>query len=109
MDEENVSKLFEPFYRGTDSRYEQVSGAGLGLTIVKSLVTLLNGHIEVTSKKDEGSCFTVTLYLKALELLEIAGAIVTGTKNESRAKYTDSGSYCKQRGRGYSAKPKSRF
>ena len=54
-----LPQIFEPFrqeYMGDDRPYE---GVGLGLTITKRLVDLMNGKIHVESKQDEGSCFSV--------------------------------------------------
>jgi signal transduction histidine kinase len=57
--EDEVSRLFEPFYRGTNSI--SASGTGLGLSIVKRSVELLGGRIEVDTKLGSGSEFTVIL------------------------------------------------
>lgn len=59
MDEETLSHLFDPYYQGDRSHSGQ--GLGLGLSIAKKIVTLSGGEIQVRSKVDEGSEFTVTL------------------------------------------------
>ena len=60
--ETHVARVFDPFFT---TRLGQ-GGSGLGLSIVYSLVTdVLGGHIEVSSREDEGSCFTLTLPLVA--------------------------------------------
>jgi signal transduction histidine kinase len=51
--------IFERFERGTRSR--QSGGFGVGLWVVKKLCRALGGNIEVQSKPDQGSTFTVTL------------------------------------------------
>ena len=54
-------RMFEAFEQestGTDRQHE---GSGLGLTIVKRLVDLLGGTLDVRSQKGEGSAFSVTL------------------------------------------------
>ena len=53
------NKIFEPFLRGKDSAH--IEGTGLGLSIVKKAIELLNGHIDVESKLNMGSLFTVTI------------------------------------------------
>ena len=56
--------IFEPFTR-LNSSYEGIySGTGLGLYIVKQLVELLEGHIDVQSTVGKGTRFTITLSLK---------------------------------------------
>ena len=47
MSEEFVEKVFEPFSRANDSRVTRIEGTGLGMSIVKSVVNLMNGTIEV--------------------------------------------------------------
>jgi signal transduction histidine kinase len=56
--EEQV-KIFEPFYRGSNSH--QVRGHGLGLSICKKIVQLHNGQISVVSTEGQGTTFTVIL------------------------------------------------
>jgi PAS domain S-box-containing protein len=57
--EEDIKKIFEPFYRTSNSA--SFKGAGLGLNIVKRCVEILKGKIEVESKVNEGSIFTVRI------------------------------------------------
>ena len=61
MSEEFVQKVFEPFTRANDSRVTKVEGTGLGMSIVRSVVNLMNGTIDVKSKLGEGTTFTVTV------------------------------------------------
>lgn len=62
--EERLPDIFEPFRRGSDYATRCHQGAGLGLSIVKNLVTLMDGRIEVESAVGKGSVFTVTLPLE---------------------------------------------
>lgn len=64
MSEEFQKKLFRPFERAVDSRVNKIQGTGLGMAITKNLVQMMNGSIQVESRLNEGSRFTVTLYLK---------------------------------------------
>ncbi|MFT8310997.1 MAG: ATP-binding protein [Sporolactobacillus sp.] len=59
IEEEELPFIFEPFH-SLDLSTEQ-NGAGLGLTIVKQLVTLQNGEISVVSAKGQGATFSFTL------------------------------------------------
>jgi two-component system phosphate regulon sensor histidine kinase PhoR len=52
--------IFEKFYRVKAHR-EQVPGTGLGLSVVKQIITGHGGEISFTSDPDTGSTFTVTL------------------------------------------------
>ncbi|MBQ9150751.1 MAG: HAMP domain-containing histidine kinase [Clostridia bacterium] len=59
MDENTVRHIFEKFYQGDTSHTGD--GNGIGLTIVGRILVLCRGHIDVESKPDMGSTFTVTL------------------------------------------------
>jgi signal transduction histidine kinase len=61
---ERLPDIFEPFRRGSDYATRQHQGAGLGLSIVKKLVELMEGRIDMLSTVGQGSVFTVTLPLK---------------------------------------------
>ncbi len=59
--EDEIPLVFERFYRTDKSRNRKTGGAGIGLTIAKSIVTAHGGTIDVRSKLNQGSTFTVTL------------------------------------------------
>lgn len=58
---EDLERVFERFYRTDASRTRSSGGFGLGLAIVRDLVSAMGGSINVTSKVGEGSCFRVLL------------------------------------------------
>lgn len=62
---EALEKIFDPFYRTAQGRQQVTTGQGLGLglSIVKTLVELHNGRIDVRSESGQGSEFCVTLPL----------------------------------------------
>lgn len=67
ISEEFMEHMFEPFTREKNTTKSGVLGSGLGMAVVKNLVDLMDGKIEVESKLGEGSKFTVTVVLKLLE------------------------------------------
>lgn len=56
---ENLSRIFERFYRVDKSRSQKVGGTGLGLAIVKHIAALFEAEIQVESEPGKGSTFTV--------------------------------------------------
>lgn len=61
MEPEFVENIFESFSRAKDSKVDKIEGSGLGMTITKCIVDMMEGEIQVESKVGEGSRFTVTL------------------------------------------------
>jgi heavy metal sensor kinase len=61
--EESLLLVFERFYRVDKARSRELGGAGLGLSIVKSIATAHRGRVEAQSKEGEGSRFIVELPL----------------------------------------------
>lgn len=59
IEEEQINKIIEPFYRVDKSRSRAHGGAGLGLSIVTKVMNLHNGKFEIKSKINEGSTFTL--------------------------------------------------
>lgn len=64
MDPEFVKRAFEPFEREKTATVTGIQGAGLGLTIARSIVDMIGGTIEVESNLGEGSRFTVRMKLR---------------------------------------------
>jgi two-component system OmpR family sensor kinase len=58
---ENIPHIFDRFYRVDTSRARIYGGAGLGLSITKSIVDLHGGLIKVNSEPGEGSEFRIWL------------------------------------------------
>ena len=59
--EEDQKHIFEKFYRGSGEAARHVKGAGLGLSLVKHIVTAHGGSVECQSRPGEGSTFTIHL------------------------------------------------
>jgi signal transduction histidine kinase len=53
--------IFEPFYRGAEATERQIHGNGLGLSLVRRIVTAHGGRVNVTTRPGAGSAFTISL------------------------------------------------
>ena len=62
--EEEISKIFDRFYRVDKNRDRETGGTGLGLSIARSAVLMHNGSIKVSSKENEGTTFVIIIPLK---------------------------------------------
>ena len=65
MDEEFIPKIFEAFSQENATTTNSYGGSGLGMSITKKFVEMMNGEIDVRSRKGVGSTFTVNVTLKA--------------------------------------------
>jgi two-component system, sensor histidine kinase len=65
MDQATIARLFQPFEQGHAGIARRYGGTGLGLAISARLVGLMGGRIQIDSRPDAGSCFTVWLPLPA--------------------------------------------
>ena len=62
---EDLSRIFEPFYRSSDVRIAQIQGNGLGLSLVHNIVEAHQGTITVESQVGVGTSFTISLPVTA--------------------------------------------
>lgn len=69
IDAEMLDKIFQPFVRGNDTKTSSTEGTGLGLAITKSLVDAMNGSINVSSKKNEGTTFVIELFFQVSDVV----------------------------------------
>ena len=67
IEKEKIGYIFEAFVQIDGSNTRKYGGAGLGLALVKRLVEVHNGHIQVESKPGKGSIFTFSIPLKVPE------------------------------------------
>ena len=86
MSEEFVSHIFEPFSQEHLDARSIYRGLGLGMSIVKSLVDAMHGTIEVTSRENIGSVFTITLPFEIAEQSAMAEDAVATEKADITGK-----------------------
>lgn len=82
--EEFLDSVFDPFSRERTSTLSGVRGIGLGLTIAKSIVDMLEGSIAVKTAVNEGSTFTVTLPFRVQPLPDVSGNHGAGLNSSLR-------------------------
>ena len=68
MDEEFLKTVFDPFSRSKQSDSRKIEGTGLGMSITRNIVRMMDGDIQVESALGQGSTFTVRLYLKVQDM-----------------------------------------
>ncbi|GAB3692073.1 hybrid sensor histidine kinase/response regulator transcription factor [Spirosoma flavus] len=73
---ENLPHIFDRFYQVDTSRTRAYEGTGIGLALVKELVELVGGSINVASQPDVGTTFTVTLPVKPISTNQGAPYVV---------------------------------
>ncbi|MDC9503008.1 MULTISPECIES: aerobic respiration two-component sensor histidine kinase ArcB [unclassified Pseudoalteromonas] len=61
--EDQLSRIFDMYYKAPDLSGKNAIGSGIGLAVTKALVSAMKGTISVTSTEGEGSCFTVHIPL----------------------------------------------
>ena len=83
IDEAFMPKLFDSFAQEDANAINRSAGSGIGLALAKRLVDMMDGDIAVASRKGEGSTFTVTLRLGALDTAGEAEA--AGESREARS------------------------
>ncbi len=61
MQQQDVAHIFERFYRSDTARNSQTGGTGLGLSIAKWIIDRHQGNIQVVSRPEFGTRFTIYL------------------------------------------------
>lgn len=82
MSQEFQKHIFEPFERERTSTVSKVEGSGIGMGIVKKLVGLMGGTVEVESRISVGSTFTVTIPCRIASEDEIQAKRETGPSDQ---------------------------
>lgn len=70
MSEEFLERIYKPFEREERSMTRKVQGTGLGMAITKNLIDLMGGTIDIQSKLNAGTTFTIVLHLVPVEQTE---------------------------------------
>ena len=60
---DDISQLFKEFFRASNAKRQNIQGTGVGLAGVKHIVERFGGELELHSRENEGSVFTVRLPL----------------------------------------------
>ena len=61
ISQEDLTKIFERFYRARDPRVTEVPGSGLGLALAREVARRHGGEVAAESELNKGSTFTLTL------------------------------------------------
>jgi signal transduction histidine kinase len=84
MSREFVERIFEPFEREETELSDKVEGTGLGMSIVKNLVDMMHGSIEIDSTPNVGTKVTVVLAFAVCDTHEPETASDAPSENEFR-------------------------
>jgi len=71
IQQENLHRIFDPFWQVEQKATRRATGTGLGLTVTKRLANLLGGDVDVTSTPGQGTTFTVRLPVKVPHIGEL--------------------------------------
>ncbi len=85
MSREFATKVFEAFEREKSEDVKKTQGTGLGMSIVKNLVEMMDGNITVNTEPGKGTEFVVTILLKKLDE-EAVASLVEIEEEKSRKK-----------------------
>ncbi|HEY9824366.1 MAG TPA: PAS domain S-box protein [Stenomitos sp.] len=86
---ENLPKLFKPFSQIDSALNRQYTGTGLGLSLVKRIVELHGGSVEVVSEVGIGSCFTVMLPYRIPPTLSPVSEVNSDPTNEAAQDFSN--------------------
>jgi PAS domain S-box-containing protein len=77
MTGQEMETIFEPFSQGDLSPTRKYGGTGLGLSITRKISQVLGGDVQVTSEKDKGSTFVMTIPSTWSEILSVQDIALT--------------------------------
>jgi len=76
MSEHQIKKLFNVFSQADSSTTRKFGGTGLGMSITRNLIQLMNGKIDVESESDKGTVFHIELKFSKAENSHLTGEIL---------------------------------
>jgi histidine kinase 2/3/4 (cytokinin receptor) len=79
-------RLFQPFLQADSSTSREYGGTGIGLSICKKLVELMEGHLTVSSEPGEGSVFEMTVPL--IRGGTTIGRVISNTPHDRSSEHT---------------------
>jgi signal transduction histidine kinase/ligand-binding sensor domain-containing protein/DNA-binding response OmpR family regulator len=88
--EEYQSKIFDRFFRIDDASKGVETGSGIGLALVKELATLHNWNISVSSKKGEGTIFTLTIPIEKIDEAKEEKLTLSTKESSEKSEVVDS-------------------
>jgi len=95
MSEDQINRLFSAFMQGDESMTRRYGGTGLGLAISRRLAKMLGGDIQVQSKVDQGSTFTLWIAAGIVEgsplISDIEGLTSSSSGTPDKAAADDTG------------------
>ena len=83
VEKENIPYLFDSFRRVGEFQHKKIEGTGLGLTITKQLIDLMDGSISVESEVGKGTTFTVVIP-QEIRSIEPCGIFSMGPNGDRR-------------------------
>lgn len=83
VEKENIPYLFDSFRRVGEFQHKKIEGTGLGLTITKQLIDLMDGSISVESEVGKGTSFTVVIP-QEIRSVEPCGVFSMGPNGDRR-------------------------
>ena len=81
----DIERIFQPFVQGEGGLTREFGGTGLGLTLVRRLLEMQGGSIQVVSKQGEGSVFGFTLPVRAVSNDEDVSLLLLDQGREGKA------------------------
>lgn len=79
ISQENIDKLFKPFYQEKNGQKNNLGGTGLGMAITKEFVERMEGHIQVSSQLGQGTKVVVEVPLEAAHAIATQSSTANNT------------------------------